>query len=136
VIDGLPALGIRFDLDRIDSGSYGVECWRIFWQAVDPAGLDGSVLYEGDTAASMAARENAFCIAIQHMDESVLRAVKNSLMGDPRFTAVCAPPRFVEGADCTGEPLVMVGNVSGGEIVGDAWNSRPALKAVRRGRGI
>jgi hypothetical protein len=32
------------------------------------------------------------------------------------------------------EPLVMAGKVSGGEILGDAWNSRPALEAVRRER--
>ena len=93
------------------------------------------MLYEGDTAASMAGRENVFCIAIQHADESALRAVKSALANDPKFTAVCAPPRFVEGAASTSEPLVMVGKVSGGEIVGDAWNSRPALEAVRSERG-
>jgi hypothetical protein len=26
----------------------------------------------------------------------------------------------------------MAGKVSGGEILGEAWNSRPALEAVRR----
>ena len=36
---------------------------------------------------------------------------------------------------CTAAPLVMAGKVSGGEIVCDAWNSRPALDAVRRERG-
>lgn len=30
---------------------------------------------------------------------------------------------------------VMAGKVSGGEIIGDAWNSRPALEAVRTARG-
>ena len=65
----------------------------------------------------------------------MLRAVKGALTNDPNFTAVCAPPRFVEGAACTGEPLVMAGKVSGGEILGDAWNSRPALEAVRREHG-
>lgn len=93
------------------------------------------MLYEGDTAASMAGRENVFCIAIQHADDSVLRGVKSALTNDPKFTAVCAPPRFVEGTTCTGEPLVMAGKVSGGEILGDAWNSRPALEAVRKERG-
>lgn len=65
----------------------------------------------------------------------MLRAVKSALTNDPTFTAVCAPPRCVEGAVCTAEPLVMAGKLSGGEILGDAWNSRPALEAVRRKRG-
>ncbi len=86
-----------------------------------------------DTAISTAGRENVFCIAIERADDSVLRAVKSALTNDPKFTAVCAPPRFVEGAGCAGEPLVMAGKVSGGEILGDAWNSRPALKAVQKG---
>jgi hypothetical protein len=58
MISGMAAVGVRFDINRIDSGSYGIECWKIFWQAVDPAALNGSVLYEGDTAASMAGRES------------------------------------------------------------------------------
>ena len=90
-----------------------------------------TVLYAARTAAPMAGRENVFCIAIQHADESVLRTVKSAFTNDPKFTAVCTPPRFVQGAACTSEPLVMAGKVSGGEIVGDAWNSRPALEAVQ-----
>jgi hypothetical protein len=35
---------------------------------------------------------------------------------------------------CVREPLVMAGKVSGGEILGDAWKSRPALETVRRAR--
>jgi hypothetical protein len=53
---------------------------------------------------------------MQHADNGVLRAVKSALTNDPKFTAVCAPPSFVEGADCTGEPMVPAGNVNGGEI--------------------
>jgi hypothetical protein len=70
-----------------------------------------------------------------HHEESVLRTVKGALTNDPRFTAVCAPPRSVEGTVCNAEALAMAGKVSGGEIVADAWNSRPALEAMRRERG-
>ena len=62
------------------------------------------------------------------------RAVRG-FANDPKFTAVCVPPRFVEGTVCAAESLVMAGKVRGGQIVGDAWNSRPALEAVRRERG-
>jgi hypothetical protein len=75
----------------------------------------------------MAGRENVYCIAVQHAAESVVREVKGALTGNPKFTAVCAPPRFVEGAACMGEPLVMAGKVSGGQIIGDARNARPPL---------
>lgn len=79
-----------------DSVSGVPEASTAFWHAADPAALDGSLLFEGDTAASMAGRENVFCIAIQHLDDSELRAVRSALTNDPKFTAVCAPPRFVE----------------------------------------
>ena len=91
--------------------------------------------YEGHTAASMAGHEYVFCIAIQHADDGILRAAKAALANHPKFATVCAAPRFVEGATCSGEPLVMAGKISGGEILGDAWNSRPAREAVRRERG-
>ena len=71
-----------------------------------------------------------------HHVQSVFLAGKSALTNDPRFTAVCAPPRFVEGAASTAEPLVMAAKVSGGKIGGDAWNSRPALETARRERDV
>jgi hypothetical protein len=105
------------------------------WKIEGSATANGAVLYKGDTATSMAGRETVFCIAVQHAEESVLRAVKSALANDPKFTAVCAPPRFVEGAACTSEPLVMAGKVSGGEILGDAWNSRPVRRSGENATG-
>jgi hypothetical protein len=67
-----------------------------------------------------------------HHKESVFLAAKSGLTNHLKLIAVCAPPRFVKGAACTAEPPLMARKVSGGEIVGDAWNSRPALEAVRR----
>jgi hypothetical protein len=128
----VPVLGVRFDIGRICSGSYGMDCWEIFWQVVDPTKLAGATLYEGDTAASVDGRENVFCIAIQTADTGALGLVRAVLSNHRGFNDVCAPPRFIEGQRCTIEPLVAVGYVgSQGQIVGDAWNARPALKAAR-----
>lgn len=132
----LPTLGIRFDVNRIDSGSYGVACWTIFWEVIDPTAIAGAALYEGDTAASMSGQENVFCIAVQTTSIGMLGAIRAALANSPRFNNVCSPPRFVEGRMCTREPLVRVGNVtSSGGIFGDAWNARPALESVQRRHG-
>ncbi len=132
MIPNLPTLGIRFDVDRIDSGSYGTACWRIFWEAVNPADISGSLLYEGDTAASIAGNENVFCIAIQNTSVGVLGSIKGALAQHAAFNIVCSPPRFVEGNACIHEPLVNAGEVSPtGAIQGDGWNSKPGLQAAR-----
>jgi hypothetical protein len=132
---GTPTLGIRFDVNRIYSGSYGVECWRIFWEAVDPKDIAGSTLYEGDTSASVEGRENVFCIALQHSSPAPLGYAKAALKHHAEFATVCAPPRFVENAECSREPLILAGCVSpAGDLTGNAWNARPALGEVRRRR--
>ncbi len=63
-------------------------------------------------------------------EQIVLRRGESAFTSGPKFTSVCAPPRFVEGTVCTAEPLVMPGEVSGGEIVSGTWNSRSALEAA------
>lgn len=130
---GTPTLGIRFDVDLVNAGSYGEACWRIFWQAIDPKQVAGATLFEGDTDASMRGDENVFCLAIQTSNSGALGAVRSILGNEPAFNAVCSPPRFVENDACTGEPLVRVANISAdGTLIGDAWNARPALEAARK----
>lgn len=132
MIPGMTSIGVRFDVDRIDSGSYGVACWKIFWQAVSPEKLGGTMLFEGDTAASMDGVENVFCIVVQGNDPDLVRLVKTALSDSEAYRQVCARPNFLEGNDCLREPLPAAGRIDyAGNLIGDAWNSRGALNAIR-----
>jgi hypothetical protein len=133
MIHGLPAIGVRFDINKIESGSYGVECWKIFWAAISPEQLLEALLFEGDTAASTNDKENVFCIAVQGIDAHIISKIKSALVESEAYRKVCARPNFVEGEQCTYEPLPAAGRIDyGGKLVGDAWNSREALNSLGR----
>ena len=136
MIPGMPALGIRFDIDKLESGAYGVAAWRIFWRAVDVEGLaGGTLLFEGDSAATLNGDENVFCIAVQSMDEGLLRQIRSTLEASDEFQSMASLPGFIEDVRVTVEPLPEAGRVdAAGDLVGDqACNSRSALGSVKRG---
>jgi hypothetical protein len=35
MIPNMPILGVRFDINMIESGTYGLECWKVFWRCID-----------------------------------------------------------------------------------------------------
>jgi hypothetical protein len=127
------ALGIRFDIDRIesvtDSGAYGLEAWKALWRVIDHTELAGTQLFEGDTAATLSREENVYCIALlmTHGDRDNL---KTRLEANPALRAVTASPMFVEGPLLGREPLVPAGRVDfDGTIQEGVW-AGPALQAV------
>jgi hypothetical protein len=125
-----PTLEIRFDISKIDSAAYGIEAWKIFWQAIDIQKLPISLLFEGDTMATLKGDENVFCIAIQNMDPGVLDAVRDALLASADFLKVCAPRALSKGF--SGEPLVSSGRVDAlGDLV-DGGNAGAAFNAVKR----
>ncbi|MHA2273465.1 MAG: hypothetical protein ACXACI_16540 [Candidatus Hodarchaeales archaeon] len=135
MIPNLPTLGARFDIGKIDSAAYGLECWRIFWRAIDPEEMAGAQLYEGDTAATLAGKEKVYCIGIQSAKPSVLAVVRSALEGNEGFVRVAGSPALVEGGLGASEPLVMAGKVDhAGNLVGESPRARPALGEVRRER--
>jgi hypothetical protein len=133
----MPRLGARFDVDRVGSGCYGLECWKVFFEAVKVSRIAPALLYEGDSGASLGGLENVFVVAVECLDDGALGAIRSALARDPGFLRLCASPMFVEGAACAAEPLVPAGRLGlDGALVGDAWNARPALETVRaRGSG-
>ncbi len=133
MLSNLPTIGARFDINKIDSGSYGFECWKVFWRAIPPSSIPGALLFEGDTAASCAGRENVYCIAVQSSDESAVERVRAALLQSSSFKEVSAQPMFVEGAGCVSEPLPDAGRIDhDGNLIGNAWNSRSALGEVKK----
>lgn len=111
MIPGLSALGIRFDIGKINSAAYGARCWKVFWNAVQPGSLKGSLLYEGDTAGTLDARENVYCIAVQNIRKDVLDLIRRSLERHPAFLAVAPERAFLTDEHVWNEPLVEAGRV-------------------------
>jgi hypothetical protein len=132
---GMPAIGVRFDIDKMGGGYYGFACWKIFWRAIDPQALAGVFLHEGDTAATLAGLERIFCLAIQSSDAAVIGRVRTALAASEEFKAVCASPMFVEGRPCARERLPEAGRIDlSGDLLGATDASRSALGAVREER--
>lgn len=129
----MPTLGIRFDIGKLASAAYGIASWKILWQVVDPQNLPGTLLFEGDTNDTLSGRENVFCIAVQSMDRSVIQSIRKALDQHEEFQRVAAWPPFVEDLAVVNEPLPDAGRIDAfGELVGTAYNSRPALEAVKK----
>ncbi len=136
MIPNIPALGIRFDIDKLESGAYGMAAWKVFWRAVDIDSLAGdTLLFEGDTAPTPNGFENVYCIVVQSVTAD-LGAVQSALEQNAEFQRLAASPPFVEAADVLEEPLLEAGRIdSKGNLVGkNAYNARPALGAVRKER--
>lgn len=135
MIPNMPALGIRFDIGKIESGAYGYECWKVFWRAVSIEKLSGALLFEGDTAATLNGREYVYCIAVQSINTTIFDEIQVALEQSTEFKRIAASPRFVKNNHVVGEPLPDAGRVdSAGNLVGKAYHSRSALGTVLKER--
>ncbi len=131
MVTNLPSLGILFDQTLVGVATYGRHCWKVFWRAVDPADISGSLLWEGDPDCN----EGYYCIAIQSADERKLDRVKEVISENPGFKKIAGYPAFIEGAACTREPLVDAGRVDAtGNWVGRGGNAGVMLDVVRKER--
>jgi hypothetical protein len=131
----MPAIGVRFDLNRVASGSHELACWKVFWRAIDPEALLDANLYEGSSDATLSGQENVFCLAIQSANSGIVDRVKTALAASGEFRAVCASPMFVEGPLCVRERLPDAGKVDAyGDLIGRARASRLALIEVQEER--
>jgi hypothetical protein len=130
MIRGTGIIGACFDIGKITDPSYGLVCWKVFWQAIGPHEVKGAFLFEGDTR-----ERNVFCIAVQSEDGRILDKVRRALSASPEFKQICATPMFLEGHDCGAEPLRSAGRLDlGGNLVGEAFLSRVSLGGLRRAR--
>jgi hypothetical protein len=130
----LPALGIRFDINKTDSADYGGKSWKMFWRVIDIQKLCGTVLFEGDTSATASGKENVYCIAIQSSNDAIFDDIQSAFEQSTDFQKLAASPKFVRGKDVAYEPLIETGHVdASGELIGGI-NSKPALKTVREER--
>lgn len=133
MMPNMPALGIRFNINNAGSGFYGIECWKVFWRAVDIQKLSGALLFDGDTNATLCGREYVYCIAVQCNQQRVLDDIRASLEKSTEFRKIAASPEFVQNDDIIVEPLVFSGNVdSEGNITGVTSLPHMALDAIKK----
>jgi hypothetical protein len=127
----MPALGIRFDLGKVASNLYEYACWKVFWHTVDVKQLRSTLLFEGDTDATLKGRENVFCIALQPLDPTILGKIRSALEQCPEFQRLAASPKFIENDLVIREPLLEAGQVdAAGDLIGKAYSPRAALEEV------
>ncbi|MCK5163114.1 MAG: HEAT repeat domain-containing protein [Desulfobacula sp.] len=135
MIPNMPTIGVRFDIEKAGGSYYGLTCWKVFWQAINPEEIGVASLYAGDTATTLNGRENVFCIAVQSLDSGATEKVKAALAQSEAFNRVCANPMFVEGTSCAAEPLQDAGRIDAEEnLVGNDGASRSALGVIKKER--
>jgi hypothetical protein len=131
-----PALGIRFDLGKVASNLYEYACWKVLWHAVDIKELRSTLLFEGDTDATLKGRENVFCIALQALDPTIFGKIRSALEQCPEFLRLAASPKFIENDLVIREPLLEAGQVdAAGNFIGKVSTPRAALGAIRKENG-
>jgi len=129
----MPALVIRFDIKKVGSHAYGIECWNVFWRAVDVKKLSGTLLSGGDTNATLNGREYVYCIAIRSLNTVILDEIRTALEQSTEFQKIAASTSFIKNVLVAKEHLIDAGRVnSEGNLIGYAHNSRVALGMVRK----
>lgn len=114
----MPAIGILFDIDELDSGLYGHAAYKIFFAAVDTRLLAGCILSDGDTNATLTGRANQYCIAVNAPDRAAIAAVKDALGRSNAKGLLPVSSRFMDESLVAREPLVQAAFVgSHGELV-------------------
>ncbi len=132
---GMPALGIRFNVDEISQSDYGVECWKVLWKAVRSEKLCGAHLFEGDTMGTLNGAENVYVVAVQTNDEAMLQHLHNAIQESRDYAEVAPQQMFLYAAGVIAEPLTEAGTVdASGDLSGKSWNSGAALNFVRKTR--
>ena len=106
-VDNTPAtLHIRFSIDAVDGGAYGLACYKNVFKYAPIDALCGCSVSMGDSNATLAGRENV-CIIGLTGTTGQLRSIMQALSETPEFKSVCASnPLVLNGAH---EPLVADG---------------------------
>lgn len=114
-------LGIRFDIDNLGGGAYGLASWQVIWRAVEPATIGPATLREGDTMATLSGQEEVFCVAVNTSHPGGVEALRAALEASPAFQRVAATPPFADPTTLASEPLVDAGRVDAAGNVEGMW---------------
>jgi hypothetical protein len=122
------ALGILFDVNKIKSGGYGIESWKIFWRLIQGKELYAKLLlYEGDLMNN----DTIFCIGVLAFDQKVLDQIKQLFQDCDEFQRVAANPYFIAGSSVKKEPLPQAGVIDElGNFTPEGYNSKAAYDEI------
>lgn len=111
---------VRFSIDRLNelSGPYGFQSGRLVGRAVPAALLEGMVISDGDTAATLAGHEYVCIVSIASSDSSVLKESIEPLILASGEIRACGAVPLTQLVSSTSEPLAMDGVVRNGAIEG------------------
>lgn len=111
---------VRFSIDRLNElrGSYGFQSGMLIGRAVPASLLEGMVISDGDSAATLAGREYVCIVSIAASDSSILKErIEPLILASEEIAENGAYP-LTQLVDSTSEPLVMDGVVRNGTIEG------------------
>lgn len=101
-------LYLRFAIEKL-SGGYGADSYRILFTSVPSASLAGAILRMGDSAATLAGKENVNVIGITMADNARLDLIRRQLASSAAFTAAADAQPFLLVEGMGEEPLVLDG---------------------------
>ena len=108
-------LYLRFSIEKL-SGGYGADSYRKLFTSVSPALLSGAILRMGDSAATLAGKENVNVIGITMADSGRLEKIRQELAGSASFMASSDAQPFLLVEGMGEEPLVFDGIFSGSDV--------------------
>lgn len=117
--DPVETLLVYMDIDKLDSGVYGMAAGQAVAKAVPARLLEGMRLSSGDSNATLRGSANEYVIGITGR-ASALREAESRLRADEGLKALLSASGIRRGS---GEPLVLDGTVQGGELVNPPGHS-------------
>ena len=119
-------LYVRFNIDAVEGGAYGLACYKIVFANAPTHALQGCVVSMGDSDATLSGRENVCVIGLEG-SVGQLRIIMNALKSTMAFTSVCASnPLVLNGG---AEPLVEDGTYTEDGSLLSSW-AKSAFNSV------
>jgi len=130
-------IGVLFDIDELDSGLYGYAAYKVFFNTIDTSLLDGCVLSDGDTNATLRGGANQYCIAVDGPNPAI-SVVRETLAKSEAKGLLPVNSRFMEEPAIHAEPLVQATFIgANGDLVNcttdwvmEAWRKSRAPEAA------
>ena len=119
-------LTVYLDIDKLDSGVYGLAAGQALGVALPAFELDGIAVFSGDSAATLNGSANEYAVAFSGCCSKIYRI--ESLLRDDKTIAGLLSGRGIRRGE-TQEPLVADGTVQNGELTAPAGRS-PSFCAV------
>jgi nephrocystin-3 len=121
----MPALGIAFDIDRLEKPFYGADAYRLLFDALEPDLLRNTRWRDGDTNATLDGDDRTYVISIEALDAGQLSRIQQAVAQLQHPALQAGEWRFLSGEQLAAEPLVVTMRI-GPRGVPD-WSDGPSF---------